>query len=1752
MDYATDSEEITMPHGARNRRNRRGRNRRRFQRHPSPEKTSKDDESIVENPDDAGTLDDPASVTTNDSYVENIRNNEPQREAARNETAEPATKDTETISREEISKTSRYTREERYKIEKGTVEPSIKVVEITTISSLPLEAKIDHIPGVGILETGRRDRNPEDQSNVTISEPVESFSCSSNGQKHQGNSERLQIHDVSDCDVETDSAKPVIVEMESDTEKETEGKHGWDTVMPRDVETKLRTFIEGLKLPTYPEDTEDTPKPAEKIGNYSSKKIRKRNVTLESHHARSHQAASRFLDIIQEEGEKLSEDEEQHIRDFINEEIVKYRRDERNFDRRKWSNEIEGQVVREHNVKINVINVDSDEEEACLKNDEGENVETNESSSNEEKLTNNVLKDELEEKNIKVDLCTENGTLNRRNGERDVIKEDFGNEDPSEEEENEPAKLHMDDAVDVEEKRNDETSCSRKKEENKVVDKEVDVNVEISKEESDEIDSLKRSEEEQSQFSNDSLDDKSEVAECSELDNNDGTPMKNTENSNKELEDVESAEHSDSHFSKNNEDDSLNVTKSEAVECSEMTASNEKLDNNDESLIKNVEDSNKEAIDADSVEHSNNTLDNNSTIEDLQNVAEESKINESQEILQSNSKNETSTEKSTKDEINKPPENETNTKSNNPENQDPRTMNNTSETVIKESSLTIKSSEESTCSRSRTVTVIKEQRRPPTPPKRSSSLVEVDFQEKTNPRAREKETSPPVRPPLPKENLHPLESGASETSSNKNAASPTIISPNDAVTRNNRDSSDAATKIHEIIDDLRACSSDSASELRNSIENGAKLGSATSPEITRDCEKCSVLENEPLVPGKSKASHSKLEHSRQRTVKNETKIERSSKKSTESKSCEEEFEEIYNYTMENSETKSIVREDENDKIRSDILESILNDKRASLERTNDLQGQDSSSSATTLSTVKYNPMEAWQADICSIITEEARKSKLKCESEVESCCLKNKLPLLKGEELYEATNGHEGPVTPEPIPYSPVENLSYKLVGSSDVSNKNQSPNATVEPEPLKDLCVKRIMSMPYGPQIINELMLPKFNIFKSLRPISRFANDDARGPLGMHGVSEQQIETARLTASPGPMPPDPCKTPVSDQSKYPQLEQKERAMERPETWIGLSTSKDPRLLLCLSPSQQKTTIKTSADNLLDLHKKFLNRHTYYEEEPPARVPVPRYKIDLRKPDSNPSKSEDAKSTNRLLEIIKENSGHSKLPSEWSSPDKGHERFKVTRLCDWLNLARQEPIDIRAPSLPDDLLAEPSVDGKRADKRRIEIVKEPVADSEHGRRVNAALMANPVERPDPPARSSTPFNRSPITLNTALIDKSGAPEIAGKRTPPKRTIDPRYNVNPALIDDRVEVPPRIKRVVNVDRSCIDTRSIFDQSPARSSLEPRKYGNAEGLKHTTATEIVQNLKKFQTERENQTEGHPKCSVPEEYLAQQLKYIELLENQLKNVILAEEEEKEAFEKFQTHANQKSQGKEEPLKGTSDKENVSKDSKDDSRVESESWQEKSEQVEKDRSEKINKQGHRDFVKKVQIKNGVHEEESSEKIERVEHSVITKKENKDDQRAKTRMDIPKASAVVVNGEAFRRQMYDEYVHKVLEREERKQHKVVKISSHQDIQKSNNKLGKTGMSSVEKEFIEKARNRLNKFGIKLDESESESDGKRDQENIVEAKCLIDGKELQDAKKLPKHLQEFLEMSDKDGEFRRIEDCCYTSVFRFFVRVFFA
>ncbi|XP_015434752.1 PREDICTED: uncharacterized protein LOC107190464 isoform X2 [Dufourea novaeangliae] len=1745
-----------MPQGSRNRRNRRGRNRRRFQR---AERTPKEDD---EHPENAEIREDPA---TNESLEKTIE-------------TEPD--DDQTIRAKEAA--VKRLKEERQRIEKRNLNSEVRVIEVKTISSLPLAAKIDHIPGVGILEIGRKDSV---EGVVTISEPAELFSSM------KRTVEGLKIHDVSDCDVEADSVRPVIVEMETDLE---DSMRVWDTVMPKEVEGKLRSFIEGLKLPPYCE--EETCR-QERVSS-TCKKVRKRG----NH---EHCQANRFLDIIQEEGEKLSEDEEQHIRDFINEEISKYRREERPSNGRRRNSgdkelatkdgtdsqyameedeESDGKIMRsefnsderqENLEKARQIYEESGIEVLKFRNTVAETLKHEVTLNSMEENFNKVLmfqeenklKPEMKwtENSIKitvidVDAVELTEDMPEVSEAADETTEDSGieilkcmkpDDETLESEEmelsnsakniNELLELKEEKATPEEEKKehvikcnvlnvNDAESVKEMTEKSQAIDETeedleggvltfMEPDDETLENEEMEINSTERNSNEQLELK----EDKELRAEVKREDNIleiNVTGVENAESTDKvaelQRESTESqlinevTEESETKTLKFKEvddpksgrgslkmiDEKLNETvKDEELKVNIKDVNLDKrLELKDEEELKpevknevHIEDTN--ATYNEIAESTDKMTESRLEIEKMETISQldvEIKEDVDTETLEMKKADEASTKDIVlKDESSLNSESEANVneelelkqKENKTVcvnaivpveqvtsqlkieerkdlNNDPNISNtqlkelkveqteeikeslllkpsksDTKENLLESPSLeteiiTVKGNESSLEDEIHTkseleinnVAVTKE-RRPPTPPKRSSSLSDVDLQEKSRdppvPPARIISTDPPPsRPPLPAENL------AIDKNPSIVRRLLTIISSSDATVENIRDALREVTasalpeNLREIIDDLRAhgirnFQSDSIASLHN------RLGNGVSPEIT--CDWLAEKSREKwVIPESSTARRAERTTMAEKSPKNLPEYlkvtENKGNEATASKDSEEEFEEIYKSTEQVDTEKFELR--------------------------------DSSSSATSLSTVKYNPMEDWQADICSIIAEEARKSR---ERDLDSSSLKSKLSLLKAEES-DMLNGEK--VSPEPIPYSPVEDLYYVPLDFGSSSVRNQSENIAW-PESLKDLCIKRILMMPYGLQIINEITVPKFNIFKSLRSIP-----------SVH-------ETAVLT-------PDARKTTVSERSNLGTM-----SKVSAESWLGLSTSTDPRLLVCLSPSQQKTAIKTTPDNLLNLHAKFLNRHRYHENASPC-VAVPKYKIDVKK-------SETDRPT-RLLEILKENSSQPKVtpedPSKRSGGDKG-QRLKVTQLRDWLNLARRD-ISSHATSLSNDLLIEPSGEGVQADNR-------------DSNRSNVAKVTSlGVNSPE---KSTTPFRRSPITLNSALIEKTpGMPDTGGKKTP-RRIIEPRHGVNPALIDDRVEVPAPAKRVVNVDRSCIDTTSIFDQSPARKHLEPRKYKNEEDLKHVTATEILESLKKLETD------DLRKPYLPGEYLVERLRYIELLENQLKNVLLAEEEEKEAFEDFQT------------LKKT--QETGASTSKNDAKVESQSWSEKSSNLDKDHSEMIDKHGQRDLKTEVRQGDGFREEESTEHIESV---VITKKEDRNGQKS----DDTRKGGKLENSEAFRQRMYEEYVHKVLEREERKLHKVVKISTHEDIHRPDEKLEKNG-TNVEMEFITKARNRLDKFGIKLDESESEVEKDSVGKEEVKKKCLIDGREFDDARKLPKHLQEFLKMPDDEN-----------------------
>ncbi|XP_044742795.1 uncharacterized protein LOC123305210 isoform X3 [Chrysoperla carnea] len=125
------------------------------------------------------------------------------------------------------------------------------------------------------------------------------------------------------------------------------------------------------------------------------------------------------------------------------------------------------------------------------------------------------------------------------------------------------------------------------------------------------------------------------------------------------------------------------------------------------------------------------------------------------------------------------------------------------------------------------------------------------------------------------------------------------------------------------------------------------------------------------------------------------------------------------------------------------------------------------------------------------------------------------------------------------------------------------------------------------------------------------------------------------------------------------------------------------------------------------------------------------------------------------------------------------------------------------------------------------------------------------------------------------------------------------------------------------------------------------------------------------------------------------------------------------------------------------------------------------------------------------------------------------------------------VHGEFFRQQMYDEYLNKIAEREQRKQQKVIKLSSNNvhellnEDKSSSNVLDFKQLVNIENEFMTKVKQRKQNLGIK--ESSPESDV-NDSESDLELKNDLLKTISQSTKHIPKHLKEFVEFTTHEQD----------------------
>ncbi|XP_050453596.1 LOW QUALITY PROTEIN: uncharacterized protein LOC126852645 [Cataglyphis hispanica] len=1809
-DYASDAEDISkvgMPQGKnggrtrnRGRRNRHRRNRPSLQRpsanvaeSPRNVEQRRFDEQLSASSRNGGDDDDDNDSKTNDSISEN---------------ADPIE------AGGSLSPRYRFRPDDRRRVEKIELKESRPgIIEITTVSSLPLEATIGHIAGVGILETGNGER-----TTVTISEPVESirpFPVCSSTKLSSANGNRLEIREVDDSDTEVD-CRPTIVEFEPAVEREPiEGPRSFEvleesksygrvgqqfvprkkfskpetesptsmcaTVMPKDVERKLRNFIEGLQLPTFSEEaTEDDGRPlernvsrdvsteesksVEKTAVTSRRKMRKRAMSTASHYARN------FLDIIQEEGERLSEDEAQHIRDFINEEISKYRRQDRHsaeeaiddteakqddpekFDRA--SDKLQWDVK----IKIDTTEDDIPELHSCDKVNNREEVEQNIEPScaknvanPEMQITQNIISIKVTNETDdtpshgSMEIVEANATQDNLGIENriEILENDAGNNVGGERLANNKEENADEKSTTVKSIVND----ANKAENNKLLTK-----VETLAESSEKRDvSLKDFTVTRTVTDNPSVSRKEDETDSSSSVSATKRPPPLP------------PRRSSSFGHESQRPPAL--PEIDYISSVASIHQQQPLDANDESTnLLARKRGNLEAEEDESPrrpELPKTCCQGSSTWGKIFEGSSSGRWRESAStIIDENCVKQADTWK-------KNAEDGRSITSSGIRDDDPTRSRDVGTRGV---SLANATSTEITC---------RGEGKP------AATLVAAATHDRSAPPSRQ-EGEAEVHRCFPSHRHDPGKKNSTIDGSSKDDKS-------------------------DIGPDFSTMGSSSTKNTKGKSEREGRNVKSTS----------SFLHSERMTKSEKKTETRIIERHEESSNANQRDSLRDSKYSTWESKREERHEERHE-----EETRSLSRRRNARNSSDDEASSQRLDVSASKNPSPEGDVHDSSSSTTSLSTVKHRSLEALLTDISATAYETKNNSKNETKEE---SLLKRKLTLMKsaGEIADETSAGNSE--SPQPVPYSPVEDLYYVPLNDAEDVGEKILKDTSRPPSSLRELCVKRILSMPFGWQMIDEITAPKLNIFENLRTLQRFVNDvprtrarqqyndNAQRLKAMHGVSDARPRglTKMPDGSESPLRPNDIVNALSDRTRSSSvnIELSESEGEMEERWRALSTSEDPRLLVCLSPSQQASRIRASADTLLDLHRKFLNRYSYREQQPRC-VPVPRYRVEIRpiKEDDDASKAS-SRATNRdatverwssrLLEIIKEErKDGTKTITENKVPDslehsEGQENLKAVRSNDWSNLAGRDnrrsatanELFLAAARGEDGESSDDKPSGHVMDRLRITTRSNVAETDEHCPLANGAAIVRDSER--------SFAAKNAFALNSAIVDRLSM-DVTGKRTPPlRRTTDPGKHVNPALIDDRLEVPPLPKRTVTVDRSCIDTTSIFDQNPPRSHLERRRSRHeTEKLKQVAAVEIMDKLKTLQTETHGDSTAR-RGSLPQEYFVQQLKYIELLEEQLKNVILAEEEERKAFEEFQTHFH-RTKGDDDARKssieetekkssvsferkipkfldvpdGTTDGKSAENEQQKYTRsheekrfenntcrsepeIQREQWREKSRNVEKTRTETIDKAGSRQFSRKVSHENGIHEE-TSESIEREECHVITQtgnvkrlsengtSEREDRIKEETRttekprntsgvsneeetrsckktVDVARRpTRLPTNGEAFRQRMYDEYVDKVLERQERKSHKVVKISSREDIGRKTD----GDMSAMAREFIEKARNRLNKFGIDLDESGT--DREEDEADVINAKFLIDGKELRDASgKLPKHLREFLKMS---------------------------
>lgn len=261
---------------------------------------------------------------------------------------------------------------------------------------------------------------------------------------------------------------------------------------------------------------------------------------------------------------------------------------------------------------------------------------------------------------------------------------------------------------------------------------------------------------------------------------------------------------------------------------------------------------------------------------------------------------------------------------------------------------------------------------------------------------------------------------------------------------------------------------------------------------------------------------------------------------------------------------------------NNLIKAVESDSEIRNENPKDMYARQDSSSSVCSSqcTAKYNPTYSSLNDVSNIVHDETSDSNINSDytQSIKSA-------------------GH-------------VKDVFDCVTGTS---TNSKAQVGTSLPSTLRDLCVIRIASLPYGEEILEELASVS-NRLQNITILGSTKSSNLTNQESTTDLSVKREEQKRLKMPYYPLPDVSSIETVSLPTKQkdpipPPVQPRNSSLKKTQDdhWTGHPTKTEP-VYVCLSPSQKMLMEKTNtvitkedASRLVDMHKKFVDRRGYTE-----------------------------------------------------------------------------------------------------------------------------------------------------------------------------------------------------------------------------------------------------------------------------------------------------------------------------------------------------------------------------------------------------------------------------------------------------------------------------------------------------------------------------------------------------------------------------